>query len=186
LRFSLRLCGFARGSFLLKGPLIRRRRPGDLTGLPADLHPVLRRVYAARGVGQHQPLDLKLLLPPAGLLGIEAAAALLAEAIARQRRIIVAGDYDADGATATAVAVLGLRALGAASVDYVVPNRFTMGYGLSPALVRMALDKGAELLVTVDNGIASLAGVAAAAAAGLPVLVTDHHLAGEELPAAAR
>jgi single-stranded-DNA-specific exonuclease len=146
---------------------------------------VLRRIYAARGVGQHQPLDLKLLLPPAGLLGIEAAAALLAESIARQRRIIIAGDYDADGATATAVAVLGLRALGAASVDYVVPNRFTMGYGLSPALVRMALDKGAELLVTVDNGIASLAGVAAANAAGLAVLVTDHHLAGEELPAAA-
>jgi single-stranded-DNA-specific exonuclease len=146
---------------------------------------VLRRVYAARGVGQHQPLELKLLLPPAQLLGIEAAAELLADAIGRQRRIIVAGDYDADGATATAVAVLGLRALGAASVDYVVPNRFTMGYGLSPALARMALDKGAELLVTVDNGIASVAGVAAANAAGLPVLVTDHHLAGEELPAAA-
>jgi single-stranded-DNA-specific exonuclease len=136
-------------------------------------------------VGQSQPLELKLLLPPGQLLGIEAAAALLAEAIARQRRIIVAGDYDADGATATAVAVLGLRALGAASVDYVVPNRFTMGYGLSPALVRMALDKGAELLVTVDNGIASIAGVAAANTAGLQVLVTDHHLAGEELPAAA-
>jgi len=146
---------------------------------------VLRRVYAARGVGQHQPLELRLLLPPAQLLGIESAAELLADAIARQRRIIVAGDYDADGATATAVAVLGLRALGAASVDYVVPNRFTMGYGLSPALARMALDKGAELLVTVDNGIASLAGVAAATAAGLPVLITDHHLAGEELPAAA-
>jgi len=146
---------------------------------------VLRRIYAARGVMQHQPLELKLLLPPAGLLGIEAAADILADAIARQRRIIIAGDYDADGATATAVAVLGLRALGAASVDYVVPNRFTMGYGLSPALARMALDKGAELLVTVDNGIASLAGVAAANAAGLPVLVTDHHLAGEQLPAAA-
>jgi single-stranded-DNA-specific exonuclease len=170
---------------LLKSPLIRRREPGDITALPADLHPVLRRVYAARGVGQGQPLELKLLLPPAGLLGIEAAAALLAEAIARQRRIVIAGDYDADGATATAVAVLGLRALGAASVDYVVPNRFSMGYGLSPAVVRLALDKGAELLVTVDNGIASLAGVAAANAAGLPVLVTDHHLAGDELPAAA-
>ncbi len=170
---------------MLKSPLIRRREPGDITALPADLHPVLRRVYAARGVGQGQPLELKLLLPPAGLLGIEAAAALLAEAIARQRRIVIAGDYDADGATATAVAVLGLRALGAASVDYVVPNRFSMGYGLSPAVVRLALDKGAELLVTVDNGIASLAGVAAANAAGLPVLVTDHHLAGDELPAAA-
>ncbi len=146
---------------------------------------MLRRIYAARGVLQHQPLELRQLLPPGELLGIEAAAGILADAIARQRRIIVAGDYDADGATATAVAVLGLRALGASSVDYVVPNRFTMGYGLSPALARMALDKGAELLVTVDNGIASLAGVAAAKAAGLPVLVTDHHLAGDELPAAA-
>ena len=146
---------------------------------------MLRRIYAARGVLQHQPLELKQLLPPAGLLGIDAAADILADAIARQRRIVVAGDYDADGATATAVAVLGLRALGAASVDYVVPNRFTMGYGLSPALARMAQDKGAELLVTVDNGIASVPGVAAAKAAGLPVLVTDHHLAGDELPDAA-
>ncbi|HWY23435.1 MAG TPA: DHH family phosphoesterase, partial [Nevskia sp.] len=146
---------------------------------------MLRRIYAARGVTQHQPLELRQLLPPGELLGIEAAAGILADAITRQRRIIVAGDYDADGATATAVAVLGLRALGASSVDYVVPNRFTMGYGLSPALARMALDKGAELLVTVDNGIASVPGVAAANAAGLPVLVTDHHLAGDELPAAA-
>lgn len=148
---------------------------------------MLRRAYAARGIAAaaELPLELKALLPPAGLMGIDAASGLLMTAIVERKRIVVAGDYDADGATATAVALLGLRALGAASVDYVVPNRFTMGYGLSPALAQMALAKSAELLVTVDNGIASLAGVDAANAAGLPVLVTDHHLAGAELPAAA-
>jgi len=172
---------------LNNSPLIRRRPQGDSSGLPAQLHPVLRRAYAARGVtaAADLPLELRALLPPGGLRGIDAASELLMSAIQAQRRIVIAGDYDADGATATAVAVLGLRALGAVGVDYVVPNRFTMGYGLSPALTHMALAKGAELLVTVDNGIASLAGVAAANAAGLPVLITDHHLAGEELPAAA-
>lgn len=168
-------------------PLIRRRAPGRPEALPAQLPPVLRRVYAARGVASAEELDTALarLLPPDPLLGIDAAARILAEALAAQRRIVIAGDYDADGATATAVAVLGLRALGARHVDYVVPNRFTMGYGLSPALVELARARSAELIVTVDNGIASLAGVAAAQAAGIPVLVTDHHLAGPELPAAA-
>lgn len=171
----------------MKAPTIRRRAPGRPEALPADLHPVLRRVYAARGIDAPARLatDLKHLLPPDRLLGIEQAASLLAEAIGARRRIVIAGDYDADGATASAVAVLGLRALGAANVGHVVPNRFTMGYGLSPPLVELALAEGAELLVTVDNGIASLAGVAAANAAGLPVVVTDHHLAGPELPAAA-
>jgi len=168
-------------------PLIRRRPQGDSSGLPVQLHPVLRRAYAARGVtaAADVPLELRALLPPAGLSGIDAASELLMAAILAQKHIVIAGDYDADGATATAVALLGLRALGASKVDYVVPNRFTMGYGLSPALTQMALTKGAELLVTVDNGIASVAGVAAANAAGLPVLITDHHLAGDELPAAA-
>ena len=165
---------------------VRRRPLGDSAALPAGLHPVLRRVYAARGVGQPSELDLGLsgLLPPQTLRGIERAAELLAGAIARQLRIVIAADYDADGATACAVAVLGLRALGAAQVGYVVPNRFTMGYGLSPPLVELARARGAQLLVTVDNGIASVAGVAAAQAAGIQVLVTDHHLAGRELPAA--
>ncbi|MDR3418975.1 MAG: single-stranded-DNA-specific exonuclease RecJ [Nevskia sp.] len=168
-------------------PLIRRRPAGDPAGLPAGLHPVLRRVYAVRGVtvSGDVSLELRQLLPPAGLAGIQAACKLLAEAIAARRHIVIAGDYDADGATATAVAILGLRALGAAGVGYVVPNRFTMGYGLSPALAEMALAAGAGLLVTVDNGIASLAGVATANRAGLKVLVTDHHLPGGELPAAA-
>jgi len=168
-------------------PTIRRRPAGNPQALPASLTPVLRRVYASRGISDPAQLvlDLKHLLPPDALLGIRRAAELLAQAIAEQRRIVIAGDYDADGATATAVAVLGLQALGAVRVGYVVPNRFTMGYGLSPPLVDLAREAGAELLVTVDNGIASLAGIEHANALGLPVLVTDHHLAGPELPAAA-
>lgn len=171
----------------MKTPLIRRRPLGEPQALPASLSPVLRRVYAARGLRDpaQLALELKHLLPPDRLLGIDAAAALLAAAIRDGKRIVIAGDYDADGATACAVATLGLKALGAASVGYVVPNRFTMGYGLSPPLVDLALAAGAELLVTVDNGIASLAGIDHANSLGLPVVVTDHHLAGPELPAAA-
>lgn len=167
-------------------PRLVRRPAVTADGLPSTLHPVLRRVYAARGIGTDADLDLRLdrLYPPQGLRGLDAAAALLVEAIQRRRRIIIAGDYDADGATGTALGVLGLRALGAAAVEYVVPNRFTMGYGLSPALVQLAVARGAEVLVTVDNGIASHAGVAAAKAAGLTVIVTDHHLPGATLPAA--
>lgn len=170
-----------------RAPTIRRRPPGEPQALPAALSPVLRRVYAARGLRDpaQLALELKHLLPPDRLLGIEAAAAQLADAIAARKRIVIAGDYDADGATACAVAVLGLQALGAAEVGHVVPNRFTMGYGLSPPLVDLACEAGAELLVTVDNGIASLAGIEHANALGLPVIVTDHHLAGPELPAAA-
>ena len=167
-------------------PLVRSR-PQPPVQLPDALHPVLRRVYAARGIASADELalELKHLLPPDALLGLEPAVTILRDAIRAGRCIVVAGDYDADGATACAVAVLGLRALGAARVDYVVPHRVTMGYGLSPALVGLARERGAELLVTVDNGIASLAGVEAANAAGLPVVVTDHHLAGPQLPAAA-
>jgi single-stranded-DNA-specific exonuclease len=168
-------------------PTIRRRPVGDLQALPGSLPLVLRRVYAARGVrdASQLALDLKHLLPPDALLGIDGAAALLAQALRDGRRIVIAGDYDADGATACAVGLLGLKALGAASVGYVVPNRFTMGYGLSPPLVDLAREAGAELLVTVDNGIASLAGIEHANALGLPVIVTDHHLAGPVLPVAA-
>lgn len=166
-------------------PRIQTRAAGQPERLPAELHPVLRRVYAARGVAPAElALELKNLLPPDGLLGLDRAASLLADAIAEQRQIVIAGDYDADGATGTALAVLGLRALGARRVDYVVPDRFRMGYGLSPALVDLALERGAQWLVTVDNGIASLAGVAHAKALGLGVIVTDHHLPGAELPAA--
>lgn len=166
-------------------PRIERRPPGAVEALPASLHPVLRRLYAARGVAAAElELELARLLPPAGLRGIDAAVALLAQTIAAGEGIVIAGDYDADGATGVAVAVAGLRALGAPAVDYVVPDRFRMGYGLSPALAEAAAATGARLLITVDSGITSVAGVARARALGLRVVVTDHHLAGPELPAA--
>ncbi len=142
-------------------------------------------MLAARGVGAEAlALELKDLLPPHALRGIDAAAELLADAIEQRRAIVIAGDYDADGATGTALAVLGLRALGATAVHYVVPDRFRMGYGLSPALAERAAATGAGVLVTVDNGISSLEGVAHARALGLQVVVTDHHLAGAVLPTA--
>jgi single-stranded-DNA-specific exonuclease len=165
--------------------LIRPRPAAEAQGFPETLHPVLRRLYAARGVEAAQlSLELKHLLPPTGLRGIEPAAALLADAIEAGEGIVIAGDYDADGATGTALGVLGLRALGAAEVHYVVPDRFRMGYGLSPELAELAAATGAGVLVTVDNGIASLAGVSHAQELGLSVVVTDHHLPGPELPGA--
>ncbi|WP_026432274.1 single-stranded-DNA-specific exonuclease RecJ [Paracidovorax oryzae] len=152
----------------------------------AGVHPLLARLYAARGVTAHDELDdaLARLLPPPGLRGTREAAALLADAIAQDRRIVVVADYDCDGATACAVAVRGLRLLGAREVDYLVPDRIADGYGLSPAIARRVHERGADLLVTVDNGIASVEGVAEARALGLSVLVTDHHLPGPELPQA--
>lgn len=156
--------------------------------LPAlgDLPPLLTRLYAARGVQSAAELDkgLARLLPFRQLKGIETAVELLVKALHERRRILFVGDFDADGATASTVGVLGLRLLGAAHVDYLVPNRFEYGYGLTPEIVAVALERRPELLVTVDNGISSLDGVAAARAAGLRVLVTDHHLPGRELPAA--
>lgn len=152
---------------------------------PAAVHPVLQRVYAARGVGCPDELGHRLagLLPPAGLGGLEQATALLAGAIHGNRRILIAGDYDCDGATGCAVGVLGLRMLGAREVGYVVPDRAVHGYGLTPELVA-TFEHAPEVLVTVDNGIASVAGVAAAKARGCRVIVTDHHLPGATLPAA--
>ncbi len=166
--------------------LVTRPVPADGHDLPAHLHPVLRRVYLGRGVRRAEDLDYALgrLPPPGGLCGIDAMSAHLAEAIAAGRRILVVADYDADGATACALAVSGLRALGARAVDFIVPDRFRLGYGLTPGLVREALERRPDVLLTVDNGIASIQGVAAAKAAGLTVLITDHHLPGDTLPAA--
>ncbi|MBS7663534.1 single-stranded-DNA-specific exonuclease RecJ [Pseudomonas lalucatii] len=151
-----------------------------------DLPPLLTRLYAARGVQSAAELDkgLARLIPYRQLKGIEAAVALLVEALERRQRLLLVGDFDADGATASTVGVLGLRLLGAAQVDYLVPNRFEYGYGLTPEIVAVALERQPQLLITVDNGISSVEGVAAAKAAGLKVLVTDHHLPGPELPAA--
>jgi len=151
-----------------------------------DLPPLLTRLYAARGVQSAAELDkgLARLMPYSQLKGIEAAVDLLVEALEKRQRILFVGDFDADGATASTVGVLGLRLLGAGQVDYLVPNRFEYGYGLTPEIVAVALERRPDLLVTVDNGISSIDGVAAAKAAGLKVLVTDHHLPGRELPAA--
>jgi len=158
--------------------------------LEAGLNPVLARVYAARGVVSKDAIEPGLgeLLRPEGMRDIHKAAALLMEHIETQRKILIVADYDCDGATACAVAVRGLRMMGA-RVDYLVPNRKVHGYGLSPDIVDLALQHPRlgrpDLLVTVDNGIASHEGVDAANRAGIPVLVTDHHLAGERLPDAA-
>ncbi|MEO6678704.1 MAG: single-stranded-DNA-specific exonuclease RecJ [Pseudomonas sp.] len=151
-----------------------------------DLPPLLTRLYAARGVQNEAELDksLKRLIPFEQLKGIDAAVDLLVTALEQRQRILIVGDFDADGATASTVGVLGLRLLGAAHVDYLVPNRFEYGYGLTPEIVEVALTRTPQLLITVDNGISSVEGVAAAKKAGLKVLVTDHHLPGDELPLA--
>ena len=152
----------------------------------SGIHPLLARLYAARGVQAPDELDdaLARLLPPNQLKGAEQAARLLADAIAADRRLCVVADYDCDGATACAVAVRGLRMLGARHVSYLVPDRVVDGYGLTPPIAQRVKAQGADLLITVDNGIASVDGVAAAQALGLQVLVTDHHLPAEQLPAA--
>jgi single-stranded-DNA-specific exonuclease len=152
----------------------------------AGIHPLLAKLYAARGVQSPEELDdaLSRLLPPSQMLGAAEAAVLLADAIASDRRLCVVADYDCDGASACAVALRGLRMLGARHVDYLVPDRVVDGYGLTPPLAQRVHARGADVLITVDNGIASVEGVAAAQALGLQVLVTDHHLPGAELPRA--
>jgi single-stranded-DNA-specific exonuclease len=162
-----------------------RPLPEQLPDL-GELPPLLQRLYAARGVTCAEELDkgLARLIPYKQLKGIDAAVELLVEALEKRQHILFVGDFDADGATASTVGVLGLRQLGAAHVDYLVPNRFEYGYGLTPEIVAVALQREPDLLVTVDNGISSVDGVAAAKAAGLKVLVTDHHLPGHELPEA--
>ncbi len=170
------------------GVAITRRRTGPVSErLGQEHHPVLARVYAARGVTSSEELDYRLahLLPDETLRGIEAAVALLVDALERRRHILIVGDFDADGATGCAVAVSGLRLLGAEQVDYLVPDRFRFGYGLTPEIVEVAAGREPDLLITVDNGTSSVAGVDAANARGIAVIITDHHLAGPELPRAA-
>ena len=152
----------------------------------AGVHPLLARLYAARGVSQSATLDVSLaqLLPPFGLKGMQAAAVLLADAMAADLKLCIVADYDCDGATACALAVRGLRLLGARQVSYIVPDRVVDGYGLTPPIAERVKASGAEVLITVDNGIASVDGVATARRLGLQVLVTDHHLPAAELPEA--
>ena len=168
--------------------ILRRPGPDATPDWGQNLPPLLRRLYAARGVTSDDQLSytLKHLASPMGLRGVDRAVALLAEAITNQQRVLVLGDFDADGATSTAVAMLGLGMLGLNHIDFRVPSRFSDGYGLTPGIIHRLREEGAlpDLLVTVDNGIAAVEGVRAARELGIRVVVTDHHLAGETLPEA--
>ena len=166
----------------------RRPAPEPDPGFLPGCHPVLRRVLAARAVGSDRDLDHSLarLFPPRGFLDLDRAVSLLDDVIESGARIVVVGDYDADGATGCALAVRGLRLLGAARVGFEVPNRMHHGYGLSPEIVEIVRSRHHDprLIVTVDNGISSIEGVARAKQLGIGVLITDHHLPGARLPAA--
>lgn len=152
----------------------------------SDLHPILKRIYANRGIHHLDQLNMNLkdLLPFHDLLNIKKAVSYLYETLQKQENILIVGDYDVDGATSTALMILGLRALGAKNVDYLVPNRFLYGYGLGPEIVTLAATKNPNLIITVDNGISSITGVNTATDLGIKVIITDHHLAGETLPEA--
>ncbi|MCK2149250.1 single-stranded-DNA-specific exonuclease RecJ [Marinobacter alexandrii] len=168
--------------------ILRRPQPDTAPAWGQNLPPLLRRLYAARGITSDEQLSytLKSLASPMELRGIDRAVELLAEAIGQQQRVLVLGDFDADGATSTAVAMLGLSMLGLQSVDFRVPSRFADGYGLTPGIIERLRDEGElpDLLVTVDNGISAIEGVKAARDMGMKVIVTDHHLAGDTLPEA--
>lgn len=152
--------------------------------LPSQLHPIIQRIFLNRGVTQSNELErgLNALIPFHLLKGIEDAVALIHQAFVHRKRILIIGDFDADGATSSALAVQALKAMGAGSVQFLVPNRFEYGYGLTPEIVTVALNEKPDLLITVDNGISSLEGVRFAKEQGLQVLVTDHHLPGHQLP----
>ncbi len=165
--------------------LIQRTYPADAAQQLGDtgMAPLLARIYAARGIRDTAQLDTSLgnLLPFTQLKNAQTMAVLLADAIGAQRKLLIVADYDADGATACAVGLRGLRAFGAC-VDFIVPNRFEYGYGLTPEIVRLAAEAQPDILLTVDNGIASVEGVTEANRLGMQVLVTDHHLPGDTLP----
>lgn len=171
---------------LTQARLIRRRAVATGVAFPEQLHPLLQRLYAARGVRAASELELTLdqLLPVGQLGGVQAAVAVLCEHHARRSRILVVGDFDADGATSTALVVRQLKRLGFSDVGFLVPNRFEYGYGLTPEIVRLAAAQAPGLIVTVDNGMSSHAGVIEATRLGIETLLTDHHLPGATLPAA--
>jgi len=166
--------------------IVRRHVSTEKSDFDVTLSPLLQRVYAARGVFNGQELDYSLskLHPISALKGIDAAVELLAQALVEQQHIMIVADFDADGATSCTVAMRALRSMGAGQVSYLVPNRFEYGYGLTPEIVELAKQQQPDLIVTVDNGISSIEGVSAAKAAGIQVLVTDHHLPGAQLPEA--
>lgn len=164
--------------------IVKRRQWVDDSHLPAELSPVLRQILARRGLtdGNQLQLNVQGLLHFSGLNQIERAAQRVAQAISQHQPICIVGDFDADGATSTALLMLGLNAFGASRLSYLVPNRFTDGYGLTPGLVERAHQQGAELIITVDNGISAHEGVDKATALGVDVIITDHHLPGHSLP----
>ena len=167
--------------------IIRQRElPAAPANLPGDIHPVIRRVLMARGVTHPDQVSLGLanMLSPESLGGVQSAAVLLAEAVMQDQQILVVGDFDADGATGTALAILSLQAMGCRNVSFRVPNRFEFGYGLTVPLVETLAENPPDVLVTVDSGISCIQGVERARALGCRVIVTDHHLPGENLPAA--
>ncbi|WP_213996609.1 single-stranded-DNA-specific exonuclease RecJ [Arsukibacterium sp.] len=163
---------------------ISRREPVTAEVIAQNLHPVLRRLYQNRGISSSSELERGAagLLPFSALKDIDAAVQLLTNALQQQQHIVIVGDFDADGATSTAVLMAGLKAFGFKYLEYMVPNRFEYGYGLTPELAELVVAQGAELIITVDNGISAVEGVALAKKAGVKVLVTDHHLAGNTLP----
>jgi single-stranded-DNA-specific exonuclease len=167
-------------------PRIERRAASIKGNWPDTVHPVLRRVYAARGIESPVEIEHRLaaLLAPQTLGGLDRACELIEAALRAEARIVIVGDFDADGATGTAIAIRGLRMFGAKNLGYAVPNRFRHGYGLTPVLVEELRGQRPDILITVDNGVAANAGVAAAKALGMQVVVTDHHLPGATLPAA--
>ncbi len=177
---------FTTSNYYMKKTIVRRSLPSQVLVEADDLHPVLRRVYVARGIQTKEELerDLAKLLPYQDLLGIEAAVSCLADALASQKHILIIGDFDTDGATSSALAVSALKALGGQQIGFLVPNRFEYGYGLTPEIVEVAIKLDPQVIVTVDNGISSHAGVDAANAAGIKVVITDHHLPGVDLPKA--
>ena len=161
----------------------RQHQQAALSG--EKIHPILEKIYCQRGVTSTDELERHLahLLPHYDLMDIDKAVNLLYTMLSSQKRLLIIGDFDADGATSCALAVSALRALGAKEVSYLVPNRFEYGYGLTPEIV-MAANYQPDLIITVDNGISSCAGVLAAKQHGIKVLITDHHLPAEELPEA--
>ena len=167
-----------------KPKILPRQINDNKDALPAEMHPILKRIYLGREVYDVSQTEntLKRLLPFTDLKDIDSSVSLLAETIAQQKRILIIGDYDCDGATSCALAMRILQAFGAQHVDYLVPNRFEYGYGLTPEIVEVAKTKSPDLIITVDNGIASIAGVNAAKASNISVIITDHHLPGQTLP----
>ena len=166
--------------------LIQRRVRNPDLSFADSVHPLLQQVYRKRSIQSPDELELGLsnLLPPDGFKDMNKAVGLLLDCLQNKKRIVIVSDFDADGATGCVLAMNALRQMGASHVDYIVPNRFQFGYGLTPEIVELAKHKEPDLLITVDNGISSIEGVRAANGSGIEVIITDHHIAPDQLPEA--